>query len=246
MAAHYSSKVEGPTNSLDYRLFVEKDGKRLSPFHDIPLEAGKQIFNMVVEIPRDTKAKFEINKAEQWNPIKQDVKDGKLRFVEYKNGYMWNYGAFPQTWEDPSFKHPDTEAKGDNDPLDVVEIGSKVLASGSVIQVKVLGALALIDEGETDWKIIAIDVTDPLASKLNDIEDIEKHKPGYLHDTYVWFKDYKTILGKPENKFAYDGKTKPRDFALKVIEENHAFWKKLVAGTPPKGISVHSLSTHSK
>lgn len=27
--------------------------------------------------------------------------------------------------------------------------------------------MALLDEGETDWKIIAIDVNDPLAGKLN-------------------------------------------------------------------------------
>lgn len=29
--------------------------------------------------------------------------------------------------------------------------------------------MALIDEGETDWKVIAIDVNDPLAEKLNGI-----------------------------------------------------------------------------
>lgn len=38
---------------------------------------------------------------------------------------------------------------------------------GQVIQVKVLGILALIDEGETDWKVIAINVEDPDASSLN-------------------------------------------------------------------------------
>jgi len=27
--------------------------------------------------------------------------------------------------------------------------------------------MALIDEGETDWKVIAIDVKDPLSDKLN-------------------------------------------------------------------------------
>jgi inorganic pyrophosphatase len=36
-----------------------------------------------------------------------------------------------------------------------------------VKQVKVLGVMALIDEGETDWKLLAIDVNDPLASKMN-------------------------------------------------------------------------------
>ena len=34
-------------------------------------------------------------------------------------------------------------------------------------QVKVLGTLALIDEGETDWKILAIDINDPKASEMN-------------------------------------------------------------------------------
>ena len=33
------------------------------------------------------------------NPIKQDIKKGKLRFVRNcfpHKGYLWNYGAFPQ------------------------------------------------------------------------------------------------------------------------------------------------------
>lgn len=32
---------------------------------------------------------------------------------------------------------------------------------------KVLGVLALIDEGETDWKIIAIGMDDPEAEKIH-------------------------------------------------------------------------------
>ncbi len=34
--------------------------------------------------------------------------------------------------------------------------------------------------GETDWKILAIDVTDPLAEVLHDIADIEANMPGLL------------------------------------------------------------------
>lgn len=30
----------------------------------------------------------------------------------------------------------------------------------------------MIDDGETDWKVLVIDVNDPLASKVNDIEDV--------------------------------------------------------------------------
>lgn len=65
--------------------------------------------------------------------------------------------------------------QGDNDPVDVVEIGSEQLASGSVYKVKVLGAYAMIDEGELDWKIIAIRADDPMARHLNDIDDIERY-----------------------------------------------------------------------
>lgn len=36
-----------------------------------------------------------------------------------------------------------------------------------MIKVKVLGVLAMIDEGETDWKVIAINVEDPEANDLN-------------------------------------------------------------------------------
>jgi inorganic pyrophosphatase len=40
-----------------------------------------------------------------------------------------------------------------------------------------LGVLALIDDGETDWKVLTIQVSDPLANELNDIADVEKHIP---------------------------------------------------------------------
>lgn len=42
---------------------------------------------------------------------------------------------------------------GDNDPLDVCEIGLRQVPTGSVRQVKVLGVLCLIDDGEADWKV---------------------------------------------------------------------------------------------
>ena len=36
-----------------------------------------------------------------------------------------------------------------------------------MLEVKVLGTLAMIDDGETDWKLIVIDVSDPLAGEVN-------------------------------------------------------------------------------
>ena len=106
------------------------------------------------------------------------MKKGKLRFVANcfpHKGYIWNYGALPQTWEDPTHMDPDTQANGDCDPVDICDIGSRVHEIGSVVQVKLLGTFAMIDEGETDWKLIGIDINDPLAEKMNDIKDVEEH-----------------------------------------------------------------------
>ncbi|KAH3663827.1 hypothetical protein OGAPHI_005230 [Ogataea philodendri] len=231
----YTTRQIGAANTLDYKVYLEKDGKVISPFHDIPLYADetKQVLNMVVEVPRWTNAKLEISKEQKLNPIIQDTKKGKLRFVRNcfpHHGYIHNYGAFPQTWEDPTVTHPETRAAGDNDPLDVCEIGEHVAYPGQVKQVKVLGVMALLDEGETDWKVIVIDIHDPLASKLNDIEDVEKHLPGLLRATNEWFRIYKIPDGKPENQFAFSGECKNKKYAEEVIAECSAAWKKLIAG----------------
>ncbi len=112
-----------------------------------------------------TRGKMEIATKEAFNPIKQDVKKGELRY--FKLGDIpFNYGCLPQTWEDPAFAHPDTRLGGDNDPIDAVEIGAPI-ACGVIAPVKVLGVLAMIDEGETDWKVLVISRAHPLASKMN-------------------------------------------------------------------------------
>lgn len=66
------------------------------------------------------------------------------------------------------------DSQGDNDPVDVVEIGSAAGKRGGVYKVKPLGVYAMIDDGELDWKIIAIAVDDPKASLVNDVADVEK------------------------------------------------------------------------
>lgn len=87
---------------------------------------------------------MEINKANKLNPIVQDTKKGKLRYVNNvfpHHGYIWNYGGLPQTWEDPNVIDEQTGAIGDNDPIDVLELGSRIHPVGSVVGVKVLGKL---------------------------------------------------------------------------------------------------------
>ncbi|KAF6805520.1 inorganic pyrophosphatase [Colletotrichum sojae] len=240
MASQYSVRKVGAPNTLEHRVYIEKDGQPVSPFHDIPLYANAEqtILNMVVEIPRWTNAKLEISKEELLNPIKQDIKKGKLRYVRNcfpHKGYLWNYGAFPQTWEDPNAIHPETKAKGDNDPLDVCEIGELVGYTGQVKQVKVLGVMALLDEEETDWKVIVIDVNDPLAPKLNDVEDVERHLPGLLRATNEWFRIYKIPDGKPENQFAFTGECKNKSYAMDVVRECAEAWERLITGKTQAG-----------
>ncbi|XP_043272613.1 inorganic pyrophosphatase [Venturia canescens] len=239
----YSTVERGAPNTTEYRIYFQNENGFCSPMHDIPLYADEanKVFNMVVEVPRWTNAKMEINLKETLNPIKQDVKKGKVRFVANcfpHHGYIWNYGALPQTWENPEVLDAATGFKGDNDPIDVLEIGYRVAKRGEVLKVKVLGTVALIDEGETDWKIIVIDVNDPLAEQMNDITDVEKCYPGLMKATIEWFKIYKIPDGKPENQFAFNGEPKPRDFALHVISEVHEHWQSLVTrDTPVTGIS---------
>lgn len=168
------------------------------------------------------------------NPLKQDIKKGNLRYVANvfpHKGYIWNYGAIPQvtklmfrqqenrpyprssnlsflwsqTWEDPNHKDSDTGCCGDNDPIDICDIGNKVQLSlgalkrqsyiepfvafliksafdsqvcsrGEIIKVKVLGTLALIDEGETDWKVIVINTEDPESADFNGMNNQQLKK----------------------------------------------------------------------
>jgi len=176
---------------------------------------------------------MEVATKEASNPIAQDIKKGKLR--DYHGPIFWNYGCLPQTWEDPNVLHPTLKCKGDNDPLDVVEIGSAVLPTGSVKQVKVLGVLAMIDDGELDWKVIAINKDDTLASQLNDIDDVDKKLPGVLSGIREWFRWYKTPDDKPLNAFGFDEKVLNKKFATDVIKETHEHWVSLRAGKTDKG-----------
>ncbi len=222
----------GTEKTESYRVFFKDGSKTISPWHDIPLKNG-EYFNFINEIPKYTKAKMEVATKEESNPIAQDIKKGKLR--DYHGPIFWNYGCLPQTWEDPNVLHPEVKCKGDNDPVDVVEIGSKALATGTVAKVKVLGVLAMIDDGELDWKVIAINSEDPLAASLNDINDVESQLPGTVSGIREWFRWYKTPDDKPLNKFGFDEKALPKKVALEVIAETHEFYNKLKKGVTDKG-----------
>merc|ERR1712150_333597 len=98
--------------------------------------------------------------------------------------------------------------------------------------------MGMIDEGETDWKVMAIDVNDPLAENLNDIQDVDKIMPGFLAATIEWFKIYKMPDGKPANEFAFEANPKGREFALEIIKSLNDQWKNAMSREMgPDGLS---------
>ena len=232
----FGVQPKGTLGTFAYRVYLTNKSTStlhdLSFWHSIPLKpllegSSANLFHYVNEIPYATHKKMEICTTEKDNPIKQDVKKGELRVFTY-GPIPFNYGCLPQTWEDPMWIEPSTQVGGDSDPIDVVEISNAKLEIGEVDVVKVLGILALLDEGETDWKVVAISKKSELFSKLNHIEDVDLHLPGMLHTIREWFRLYKTADGKPENKFGLDEKFMNADFAIRVINETHHAWKRLL------------------
>ncbi|ORX46370.1 inorganic pyrophosphatase [Piromyces finnis] len=252
LSSCYQAVTKNKKFNIDYQIYIKKklDSKIISPFHDIPLLANEKekIYNMVVEIPRWTSTKFEINKSIKLNPISYDLKKNNLRYVPNcfpYHGYLWNYGAIPQTWENPTLKNKDTQTYGDNDPLDIIEIGQKIAKQGEVKQVKILGVMAFIDEGETDWKLIGIDINDPMSSKLDDVDSIKKYCPGFIENTRRWFEIYKIPDGKQKNIFVFNGEFKNKEYANNVIHEAHLEWKKLITGKIPNKTDKYDINVEN-
>jgi 3'-phosphoadenosine 5'-phosphosulfate synthase len=125
------TRSDGQPGTKTFQAHLTNQGKTVSPWHDIPLVADKtkNTFNMVVEIPARSTPKLEMNKGVKGNPIMQDSnKDGSARFFTY-GAPFFNYGLLPRTWEDSEHENADG-LFGDNDPLDVVEIGDLPLPIG--------------------------------------------------------------------------------------------------------------------
>jgi inorganic pyrophosphatase len=210
----------------EFKIYFFKDNLRISPFHNIsiyPNILDKSIVNMVVEIPKNTRKKLEIHTKEEFNPLVYNKKNGKIREILYKNGYPENYGAIPQTWENPNIPDFYTGIKGDNDPLDCFDISNIKTVSGDVIEIKVLGCIAMIDQNEMDWKVIGINCKDILANKYKDIYDIPKSQ---LDDIVDFLKNYKIPEGKPKNIF-YKKMIWSKNITLNIIQNKHEEWKKL-------------------
>eukprot|EP01038_Epipyxis_sp_PR26KG_P007808 gene7808-10604_t len=226
--ASKTAKHEGKFGTQYFKLYTTYKDKYVSPWHDIPLfsDSTETLYNFIVEIPMYSTAKMEVMKNEPHNPIMQDVKNGQPRYYSYGIPFF-NYGLLPQTWEDPNHIDPDTGCKGDGDPIDAIEIGAGPLLMGEIIPVKVLGSLSLIDEGETDHKIIVLRQDDPHFDSINTVYDLDQYHPGTINRLIDWLKNYKTTDGKPQNKLKQEEPTTPID-AKKIISEVSEFYQGMI------------------
>lgn len=241
----FKTERVGEEGTAGFELyFVDNKGERISPWHNIPLSMEDGLYTMIVEIPRHSRAKMEICTKKPMTPIKQDLlKNGTLRFLDCP--MYWNYGALPKTFEAPiEFIHDYGKGKkiklvGDNDPIDVLDIGNVTASIGDVLSIKVVGGLALIDQGEIDYKIFGVRTTDKHFDDINELEDIDKFYPGTTTGIREFFRWYKTPCGKPLNEFLPEKEMLSREEALGIIKETHEHYISLMDGKlVAKGISL--------
>jgi inorganic pyrophosphatase len=74
-----------------------------------------------------------------------------------------------------------------------------------------------LDQGELDWKVIALNLEEARANKLRNLEDYNRDNPGALREISDWFRTYKTYEGKPENTFGYEGRILSAERTIEII-----------------------------
>ena len=139
-------------------------------------DKAQEIFNAVVEIPKDSQNKYEVDK-----------KTGMLsldRVLYSPIHYPADYGFIPETKAE------------DGDPADVLVLGSDPLFPGCVVRVRPIGMLNMIDAGEQDNKILGVQADNPRFDSIKDISDIEKFHTHHLKEIAHFFQTYKELQGK--------------------------------------------------
>ena len=135
--------------------------------------------DVLVEIPAGTNEKWEADEAGR--ALHHEQLDGRPRVVQYL-AYPANYGMVPCTLLPAG-------QGGDGDPLDVVVLGPAV-ARGALLHVRPIGVLRLVDDGERDYKILAVRSRGPL-SDVRDLASLDARYPGVRAILETWFTHYK-------------------------------------------------------
>jgi inorganic pyrophosphatase len=166
----------------------------VSPGNDVPT-----IVNALIEIPKGSRAKYEIDKAS--GLLKLD------RVIYSSFHYPANYGFIPQS------------LGYDNDPLDILVLCSQSIQPLCQVEARVIGNMQMIDNGEQDDKIIAVATKDPSVNHINNINDMPDH---FFNELKHYFEQYKVL----ENKKVAIDNFQDRETAFNIINEAIAFYKK--------------------
>jgi inorganic pyrophosphatase len=146
----------------------------LNLLHDI--SAGSttpEEITVVVEINKGSKNKYELDK--ETGLLKLD------RVMHTSQDYPFDYGFVPQThWHD-------------GDPLDVVLLTTHPLIPGILLTARPVGVMDMIDDGESDAKIIAVPSKDPRFKHVKDLSDVNPH---VVEEIKHFFETYKQIQKK--------------------------------------------------
>lgn len=168
-------------------------------WHD--LEIGENVpdkINVIIEIPKGSKNKYEIDK--KTGLIKLD------RAMKTAQDYPFDYGFAPRTlWED-------------GDALDVVVLTTYPLASGILVSARPVAVMHMVDCGEGDDKVIAVPVDDPRWNEVQELEDINAHT---LKEIQHFFETYKQIEKKEVTVSGFEG----REAAYAAVEKSLALYR---------------------
>jgi inorganic pyrophosphatase len=168
--------------------------QKMNPWHDVSFgDNAPAIVTAVIEIPKGSKAKFEIDKAT--GMIKLD------RVLFSAVHYPANYGFIPKTY------------CGDKDPLDILVIMSVEVPPLTLVDAKVIGVMRMTDQGDSDDKIIAVAQNDVSVNYINDIDDLPPHT---IIEMQRFFEDYKKL----ENKNVVIEKFMNKAAALEIVKES--------------------------
>lgn len=154
------------------------------PWHDVSLGTNPpSIMNGIVEIPKGSRAKYEIDKAS--GLIKLD------RVLYGSMMYPAHYGIIPQTLFD------------DGDPLDILILTQVPLVPLTLVSTRIIGVMRMIDQGIPDDKILAVAETDPSVFHIHDVTDLPTH---FLDELKNFFENYTKLEGKSVQVPAFLGK----------------------------------------
>lgn len=146
----------------------------MNPWTDVELpESTEAPFPVLIEIPRGSRNKYEIDKATGLLMV-----DRVLYSAVF---YPANYGFIPRTFCD------------DGDPLDVLVIGQEPVVPMCLMMARAIGCMRMRDEKGLDDKIIAVHVNDPAVSHYQHIDQLPPHQ---LREVRRFFEDYKLLEKK--------------------------------------------------